>query len=170
MADEDIAEPDEEPEEPSSERSAWNWWLLVIPVLALVTAVIVLLYGTFTLQPTGIHESVELWHIVVVGSVVLVGLLIAEIVLMSGGHPDNLEDEEEPAPGPERTAAREDLPDREAEALEMLATDDEVEGHTVLEVARPPKGTVDAGVYATTYVEVDTGHVLRLEEIVAERT
>jgi hypothetical protein len=36
-------------------------------------------------------------------------------------------------------------------------------------MARPPKQSVDAGVYATTYVEIDNSHVLRLEEIVAER-
>lgn len=143
----------------------WNWWLVTIPIVALATLVLVLLYGANTLEPTDLGDEVELFHIVIAGSLVLLALLIVELVLLLGKHPDNLEDEAEPAPAPDLPAARED----EAPDLEAVSTDDNVEGRQVLEVARPPKWAVDAGVYATTYVPVDTAHVLRLEEIVALR-
>lgn len=159
-----------EPEEPRS--SGWNWWLITIPTLAVITFVVVLLFGANTLQATDLHTDAELWHVVLVGSVIFVILLIVEISLLWGAHPAHLEDEAEPAPGPETPAAREERPAEaeEAEDLEILETDDQVEGRQVLEVARPPKGSVDAGVYATTYVPVDGTHVLRLEEIVALRS
>lgn len=156
--------------------SSFDWWLVAIPVVAVATIVTILLFGARILSPSAIHESLTVGHIAIGGVVVLAILFVIEIVLLMGGHPDHLEDEEEPAPGPETTAAREDIP-AQADAnpigeegdLEALATQDRVEGRDVLEIARPPKNDVDAGVYATTYVEVDHSHVLRLEEIVATR-
>lgn len=171
----EASSPEEEGEEPPLEaEDSWidrfDWWLLVIPALALVTFVVVLLFGANVLDPTTIHPEASLLHVVIVGAVVLVALLIVEGVLLSGGHPDHLEDDEEPAPGPERSAARDDAPpEGDGEDVEMLATDDEVEGRRVLEMARPPKTRIDTGVYSTTYVEIDTQRVLRLEELVAER-
>lgn len=171
-SDEDASEEEASSSETSSGFSESDWWLLVIPVLALATFVLVLLYGASILHPSSIHPDASLVHVVIVGAVVLVALLIVEGVLLAGGHPEHLEDEEEPAPGPERPAAREDIPteeDAEEGDLEALSTDDEVEGRKVLELARPPKTAVDAGVYSTTYVEIDRESVLRVEELVAER-
>lgn len=180
MADEDPEEtetPDEasESEADAGRGSAWNWWLLVIPALALLDLIIVGLYGANVLSPADIADSVTLEHIVIGGSVILGILLIAEIVLLAGGHPEHLEDDEEPAPEPDRPAARGDTGVPEAQGgeassdLEALATDDEVEGRKVLELARPPKAGIDTGVYSTTYVEVDNDRVLRVEELVARR-
>ena len=153
-------------DEDEAEPSDWNWWLLTIPILAVITLVVVLLYGMDVLVPSELGEGVELFHVVLAGTFVLVALLIVEFALLMGKHPENLEDDDEPAPAPERPAARHD---EEAPDLEAVATDDEVEGRQVVEVARPPKWAVDAGVYATTYVEVNGQHMLRLEEIVALR-
>lgn len=171
VPDEEASEPDQAPVEQESWVSTFDWWLLVIPVLALFTFVVVLLFGASIIHPSSIHPEATLLHVVVAGAVVLVALLIVEGVLLSGGHPDHLEDDEEPAPGPQRTAAREDVPSEPSEEgeLETVSTDDRVEGRQVLEMARPPKNAVDAGVYSTTYVEVDTDNVLRIEELVAER-
>lgn len=169
--DEDAAEPVEADETTGID---FNWWLLVIPVLAVLDLVIVLLYGANMLDPQDIHSEAELLHVVIAGGVVLVALLVVEGILLAGGHPDHLEDEDEPAPGPETPAAREDLPEApspegQTPDLEALATDDEVEGRRVVELARPPKDRVEAGVYSTTYVEIDTERVLRVEELVAQR-
>lgn len=167
--DEPLAE--DAPEEASSEAqeedqgSAWSWWLLVIPILAVLDLIIVLLYGANVLVPSDLGDGVELFHIVIAGIIILAILLIAEIALIFGRHPDHLEDEEEPAPGPAREAAREGEPP-EWEAVE---TDDQLDGKPVVEVSRPPKWAVEAGVYATTYVDVSDDNVLRLEEIVALR-
>lgn len=179
---------EEEPEQPDEDvaadeaaeqegGSSFNWWLTVIPVLALLDLIIVLLFAAQMLSTEAIHPELELFHVVVAGLVGLVALLVVEAVLLWGGHPDHLEDEEEPAPGPETSAAREEAPPEDDEGsalaagdLETLATADEVEGREVLEMARPPKGVVDAGVYSTTYVEIDPDSVLRVEELVAERT
>ena len=166
MADDEVeAFVEDEAYHDEDEGPGWNWWLIVIPIVAVLTFVLVLLYGANVLVPADLGADVELWHIVVAGVVVLAVLLIVEIVLLVGRHPEHLEDEEEPAPQPEVVAARRE----EAPDLEALATDDEVDGKKVLEVARPPKGAVEAGVYATTYVDLDNSHVLRLEEIVALR-
>lgn len=167
----------ENPQHASPGRQGFNWWLVAIPIVALATIIIVLLYGARILDPTAIHESLTVDYIAIGGLVVLAILFVIELVLLTGGHPDHLEDDEEPAPGPDRTAAREDVPSQASQAaaigsegdLEALSTEDRLEGRSVLEMARPPKSDVDAGVYATTYVEVDNGHVLRLEEIVARR-
>lgn len=164
---------EDEPTEQQSEPSwmdQFNWWILVIPALALITFIVVLLFGANVWDPTAIHPDATLLHIVIVGAVILVALLIVEGVLLSGGHPEHLEDDEEPAPGPERPAAREEGEPPEGEGdVEILPTDDEVEGRQVLEMARPPKERVRTGVYSTTYVEIDREQVLRLEELVAER-
>lgn len=170
---EEAEEASEAPDE--AEGSGFNWWLTVIPALAVLDLVIVLLYGARILSPSDIGSGVEIVHVVIAGAVILVALLVVEAVLLAGGHPDNLEDDDEPAPGPETTAARDDVqeapsPDGETPDLEALATDDEVEGRRVLEMARPPKDAVEAGVYSTTYVEVDHDRVLRVEELVAERS
>lgn len=171
-ADSDASEPEAEPDPDQGGGSGFNWWLLTIPAVAVVTLVVVLLFAASVIPPSSIHESVGLVHVVIAGAVILLALLIAEIVLLVGGHPDHLEDDEEPAPGPETPAARDDVPAEEpveAGDLETVATDDEVEGRRVLEMARPPKRGVDAGVYSTTYVEIDDARVLRVEELVAER-
>lgn len=170
MAEDGNADADEAPS-----GQTINWWLVAIPVVAVATIVLVLLFGARILDPSTIHESLTVGQIAIGGLVVLAILLVVEVILLMGGHPDHLEDEAEPAPGPDQPAAREDLPTHEAEPVgaegdfEALATGDKVEDREVLEVARPPKDEVDAGVYATTYVEVNNGHVLRLEEIVARR-
>jgi hypothetical protein len=174
MDDEDpeAADPDAAEARPQSEEpSGFPWALLAIPAVAMLVLVAVLLAAAQVVLPSSVHPSLELVHVVVVGGVILVVLLIVEAVLLTGGHPDHLEDEAEPAPGPERPAARDDTPDDQpAEGdLETVATEDEVEGREVLEMARPPKGGVDAGVYSTTYVEIDKERVLRVEELVAER-
>lgn len=163
MADDTLEDLTAAPED--DEGPGWNWWLVTIPIVAVVTFVIVLLYGSNVLVPADLGEDVELFHIVIAGVFVLVALLIVEFALLLGKHPENLEDVPEPAPAPERPAARTD----EAPDLEAVSTDDEVEGRRVVEVARPPKWAVEAGVYATTYVAVDRERVLRLEEIVALR-
>lgn len=178
MADEQ-PEADEEPaaeaqEEPEQEGEAFNWWLVVIPVLAFLDLIVVLLYGANILSPQDIHSEAELVHVVLAGLTFLVILLIVEGVLLVGGHPENLEDDAEPAPGPQTPAARTETaeapsPEGETPDLEALATDDEVDGRSVLEMARPPKAAVEAGVYSTTYVEVDNDRVLRVEELVARR-
>lgn len=174
---EEASSDEEASEEPTGEPEAswvdrFDWWLLVIPALALVTFIVVLLFGANVWHPSAIHPDASILHVVIVGAVVFIALLIVEGVLLSGGHPEHLEDDEEPAPGPERPAAREDgggaRPGDEGD-VEMLATDDEVEGRRVLEMARPPKTLVDTGVYSTTYVEIDPESILRLEELVAER-
>ncbi|PSG96996.1 hypothetical protein BRD56_07925 [Thermoplasmatales archaeon SW_10_69_26] len=162
-------------DEATGSGQGFNWWLVAIPVVAVATIVIVLLFGARILDPSSIHESLTVGQIAIGGLVVLVILLVVEVVLLMGGHPDHLEDEEEPAPGPDQPAAREDLPEHDTEPIgaegdfEALTTEDRLEGRDVLEVARPPKDEIDAGVYATTYVEVNNGHVLRLEEMVARR-
>jgi hypothetical protein len=171
MADNGNADADEA----TGSGQGFNWWLVAIPAVAVLTIVLVLLFGARILDPSTIHESLTVGHIAIGGLVVLGILLVVEVVLLMGGHPDHLEDEEEPAPAPDEPAAREDLPDHETTPVgaegdfEALATEDELEGREVLEVARPPKDEVDAGVYATTYVHVNNGHVLRLEEMVARR-
>jgi hypothetical protein len=172
MADDNGEEHDEPVE---SKGTSFNWWLVAIPVLALLTFVLVLLFGAGVFEPSSIHESVELVHVALASLAIFVILLVLEFVVMTGSHPENLEDDEEPAPGPDTPAAREDVPGGTAQAdepgdLEALLTDDRLEGRDVLEMARPPKQSVDAGVYATTYVEVDDSRVLRLEEIVARRS
>lgn len=167
----------ENPQDASRGRRGFDWWLVAIPIVAVVTIVLVLLYGARILDPTAVHESLTVDHVAIAGLVVLAVLFVVELVLLTGGHPDHLEDAEEPAPGPDRPAAREDVPSQAGQAaaigsegdLEALSTEDRLEGRSVLEMARPPKSDVDAGVYATTYVEVDNGHVLRLEEMVARR-
>jgi hypothetical protein len=170
MADDGNTEADEAPD-----GQGFNWWLIAIPVVAVLTIAVVLLFGARILDPSLIHSSLTVGQIAIGGLVVLAILLVVEVVLLMGGHPDHLEDEEEPAPGPDEPAARDDLPDAEPSPVgaegdfEALATEDHLEGREVLEVARPPKEDVEAGVYATTYVDVDNGHVLRLEEIVARR-
>lgn len=164
-ADEDAPDEATEQAQEHDEGSAWSWWLLVIPIIAVIDLAVVLLYGANVLVPSDLGDGVELFHIVIAGVIVLAILLIAEIALILGRHPDHLEDEEEPAPGPARQAAREGEPP-EWEAVE---TDDQLDGKHVVEVSRPPKWAVDAGVYATTYVEVTDDDVLRLEEIVALR-
>lgn len=171
MAQDEQPVAEDAPDEASSQLQedqtgpAWSWWLLVIPILAVLDLIIVLLYGANVLVPSDLGEGVELVHIVIAGAIVLAILLIAEIALILGRHPDHLEDADEPAPGPAREAAREGEPP-EWEAVE---TDDQLDGKHVVEVSRPPKWAVDAGVYATTYVEVSDDNVLRLEEIVALR-
>lgn len=183
MADEEEDPVDEEPEEaPEAQETGaetpgarWNWWLVALPVVAVLDLIVVLLYGANMLSVQDIHADAELLHVVLAGLAILLILLVIEAVLLMGGHPENLEDEEEPAPGPETPAAREDVPAPAAEKdqaaeLEAVETDDEVEGRRVLELARPPKGIVDAGVYSTTYVEIDTEQVLRVEELVAQKT
>lgn len=171
MAEDGNAEADEAPDT----GQGFSWWLIAIPVVAVLTIAIVLLFGARILDPTAIHSELTVGHIAIGGLVLLAVLLVVEVVLLMGGHPDHLEDEAEPAPGPDEPAARDDLPAHEATPVgaegdfEALATADQVQGREVLEVARPPKDDIDAGVYATTYVEVDNGHVLRLEEIVARR-
>lgn len=172
MTEEDEAPDDTVDADPDqSEGADFNWWLLAIPTVAILTLAFVLLVASAIIPASSIHSSLELLHVVIAGSVVFVALLVVEGVLLAGGHPDHLEDDEEPAPGPERPAARDDIPEEAeaAEDLETLATDDEVEGRRVLEMARPPKDLVDAGVYSTTYVEIDGDRVLRVEELVAER-
>ncbi len=167
--DEPVAEdaPDEAADQAQDpdEGSAWSWWLLVIPIIAVIDLVLVLLYGANVLVPSDLGDGVELFHIVIAGLIVLAILLIVEIALVLGRHPDHLEDEEEPAPGPDREAAREDEPPE----WEAVDTDDQLDGKHVVEVSRPPKWAVEAGVYATTYVDVSDESVLRLEEIVALR-
>lgn len=171
MAEDGNADGDEAP----ARGQGLNWWLIAIPVVAVLTIALVLLFGARILDPSLVHPSLTVGHVAIGGLVVLAVLLVVEVVLLMGGHPDHLEDDEEPAPGPDEPAAREDLPDQEATPVgaegdfEALATEDQLEGRDVLEVARPPKDDVDAGVYATTYVDVNNGHVLRLEEIVARR-
>lgn len=162
---------------PDRSRRGFNPWLAVIPAVAVATIVVVLLYGARILDPQAVHPDLTVDHVAFAGLGVLAVLFVVEVVMLAGDHPDHLEDEAEPAPGPDAPAAREDLPVEEDELspvgadgeLEALATDDRIEGRDVLEMARPPKGEVDAGVYATTYVEVDRARVLRLEEIVARR-
>lgn len=165
---------DEAGETANASSRGFNPWLIVIPAVAVLTIAVVLLFGARILDPTSIHESLGVGHIAIGGLVVLLILLIVEVVLLMGGHPENLEDEDEPAPGPDTPAARDDVSGAAAAVgaegqFEALATDDRLEGRDVLEMARPPKTDVDAGVYATTYVQVDTSRVLRLEEIVARR-
>ncbi len=164
----------DEADEAASSRD-FDWWLIAIPIVAIFTIVVVLLFGARIIDPASVHESLTIGHVAITGLVILAILLVLEIVLLMGGHPDHLEDDEEPAPGPDTPAAREDLPVSQAAPIgeegefEALATEDRLKGREVLELARPPKNDVDAGVYATTYVDVDNGHVLRLEEIVARR-
>lgn len=171
MAEDGNADADEAP----ATGQGFDWWLVAIPVVAVATIVLVLLFGARIVDPSLVHESLTVGQVAIGGLVVLAVLLVVEVVLLMGGHPDHLEDEEEPAPGPETPAAREDLPAPDATPVgaegdfEALATEDHLGGREVLEIARPPKNEVGAGVYATTYVEVDNGHVLRLEEIVARR-
>jgi len=162
-------------DEATGSGQGFNWWLIAIPVVAVLTIAVVLLFGARVLDPSTIHPELTVGQIAIAGLVVLAILLVIEVVLLMGGHPDHLEDEAEPAPAPEEPAAREDVPATETQPVgaegdfEALATEDQLEGREVLEMARPPKDDIDAGVYATTYVDVDNGHVLRLEEIVARR-
>ena len=159
--------PDANPTQGEQEEGpTWNWWLLAIPVLALAVLVVVVLYGANVLDPADLGNDVELFHVVIAGVVVLAILFLIELALLLGRHPDHLEDAEEPAPAPETPAAR---GGEEPPELEAVETDDVLDGKNVLEVSRPPKWAVEAGVYATTYVEVTHDAVLRLEEIVALR-
>ena len=156
----------------------------MLPIIAVVDAVVVALYGAGVLDVTDLGDAARVFHVVLVGLAIFVVLLFVEVIMLlrtfggAGGPPtdDDLEaTADEGAGQPEGPV--EAAPEQPATAwagdegpdLEALQTADELEGRQVIEVARPPKTAVESGIYATTYVSVNPKTVLRLEELVAHQ-
>jgi len=156
--------------------TGWSWKLIVLPVVAVLTLAIVLLFGAGVIDVTTLAPGARVLHVVLVGLVVLLVLLAVELrmLMRTFERTASTVAHEEPAEplGTQEVpatplAAAPPEPAVAGEEIELVHTADEFEGQRVIELARPPKSAHEGAIYATTYVRTNAGFVLRLEEIVA---
>lgn len=158
-------------------KRPWKLWVFILG-LALVYLVWVLLVATRTVGSGPITD--QDW---VLGGLGLFALLIfLELLLLiprrakkakAGEAADDGEawtpDETiyaPPAAG-EVAAYPEPEPSRDTAWGEYLLTSEELKGRSVLEVSMPPKSRNKGGVYSKAYVDIGSGYVIRIEDLVA---